>query len=302
MQANSPELRAWTRHPNASGSRRSARAAMLLAGACMFHAESVRAQDTHNLVAQAGNQFHGDSEENVLDGRAEAFWQDGVGGVDPSFFIHQAVADGDAGILSISSTFSLEGGAGDPIVVAGSNRSVALIEETIDPGPATSDTVTVTASLHWGGSGSLSDGGGSVDTGEVGATLRLDSCTVSFTHEFSSLPSQTSGGTECVATATNFGSAGAGLLTVTRIREAAGITSGSRFFVSAQIDGEAGTLSGLEYFDSGQYVASGQLVIEVAGAPYEFASPTFLTVPEPGDAALAAIALIALAALARRGR
>jgi MYXO-CTERM domain-containing protein len=287
----------------ASLRRRSVRRAwvvMSIASVCMLQAGTARAQDTHNLRAQAGNQFHVDGEENVLDGLAHELWQGGVGGVDPSFFFHEAEANGDAGVLSIASIFSLTGGAGAPIFVASSNRSSALIEETIDPGPATSDEITVTAMLLWSGSGSLTNGSGSVDTGEVGATLRVDDCIVTANEEFSSTPSQSSNSTECAGTATNFGSAGANLLTVTRIRSAAGTDSSSRFFVSAQIHGEAGTLSTLEYLDSGQYEASGQLLIEVTGAPYEFASPTFLTVPEPGDAALAAIALAALAALARR--
>jgi len=274
----------------------------VLMGACALHAEAVRAQDTHHLLASAGNQFHSDSEENLLDGRAEFVWQDGVQGTNPSFFIHQAVADGDSGVLSIFSRFSLAGGAGDPIIVLGNNRSVAVIEETIDPGTATSGTVTVTARLDWDGSGSLANGGGNVDTGKVSAYLTVDQCSVGFTKDFSSIPTQSGDGTECVPSATNFGSAGAGALTVTTIRDAAGIGSGSRFFVTAQIEGEAGTLSGLEYFDSGEYAASGQLSIEVSGAPFTYASPTFLTVPEPADAALAATALAALLTLARRRR
>jgi hypothetical protein len=113
---------------------------------------------------------------------------------------------------------------------------------------------------------------------------------VGWTKRFSSLPSQTSEGTECVGTATNFGSAGAEQLTVTQIR-ATPIGSSSRFFMEAQIEGEGGI--------SGEYEASGVLTIEVSGAPYEFSSPTFLTVPEPGAAALAVAALASLDIRAR---
>jgi hypothetical protein len=277
----------------------------LLVSACALHAEPLRAQttqDKHHLTVKVGNNFHGDTEVDRFDGHAEATWQGGVQGVNPSFFIHHAVADGDSGVLAIFSRFSNAGGAGDPEFAQGSNASAASIEETIDPGEATSDTVTVTARLVWGGSGSVVSGGGNVDTGEVSAGLIVDGCGVSFTKGFTSTPTQTSDGTECVATATNFGSAGAGALTVTRIRDAAGIGSGSRFFVTASISGEAGTFSGLEYFDSGEYEASGQLSIEVSGAAFTYSSPTFLTLPEPGDAALAAMAITVLSALARRRR
>jgi hypothetical protein len=60
------------------------------------------------------------------------------------------VADSDSGVLSIFE-FSL---AGDPTTRSSPSRTTppgAIIEETIDPGATTSDTVTVTATLDWGG-------------------------------------------------------------------------------------------------------------------------------------------------------
>jgi hypothetical protein len=268
------------------------RRGVAVAVVCALHAAAVHAQtsqDKHHLLAQAGNQFQGEVEVDRFDGRADFVWQNGVQGVNPSFFFHEAVADGDSGVLSIFSRFSRAGGPGDPILVDSSNRSVALIEETINPGTTTSDAVTVTARLHWNGSGSIGAG-----NGEVSAYLTVDQCSVGWTKGFSPL-SQTSAGTECVGTATNFGTASAGLLTVTKVR-ATPIGSSSRFFVTAQIEGES---SSGDYV-SGEYEASGVLTIEVVGAPYEFSSPTFLTVPEPGDAAHAIAVIAALGALARR--
>jgi hypothetical protein len=277
----------------------------LLMGACALQAEAVRAQtsqDKHHLTATAGNQFHGDTEVDRFDGHAEAVWQGGVQGINPTYFLHKAVADGDSGVLSIFSRFSLAGGPDDQEFAQSNNASGAIIEETIDPGATTSDTVTVTATLDWGGEGVLVDGSGDIDGGSVRASLTLDGCTVSFRKRFySSVPGESTG-TECAGNATNFGSASAGLLTVTRTRDAASIGSGTRFFVTASVSGDVDPNGLLEYLDSGEYAASGQLSVEVSGAAFTYSSPTFLTVPEPGDVVLAVTALAALALLARRRR
>lgn len=272
--------------------------------ACALHAQPVRAQgtqDKHHLRAQAGNQFHADVEVDRFDSHAAFLWQEGVGGVDPSFFVHQATVDSDSGVLAISSTFSLQGGPEAPILVAGSNASSASIEESIDPGNSPTGPVIVTAQLRWGGSGSLASSG-DTDIGSVSAGLAVNNCSVGYTKGFSSTGVASNDGSDfCSQTfyVTSIGQASAGLLKVTQIiAEPTAIPN--RFYVTASISGEAASNTSLEYFDSGQYEASGQLSIHVSGVDFTYSSPTFLTLPEPGDAVVAATAIAVLSMLARR--
>jgi hypothetical protein len=281
---------------------------LLSMGAFVLYAEAARAQTAlakHHLTVQLKN-CQTDVEADRFDGHAEAFCQGGVQGTNPSFFIHEGVADGDSGLLSIFSRFSSLGGAGDPIFVRSDPRSVASIEESIDPGNTPSGPVTITARFNWDGSGSLVDGSGDTDSGSVSAGLTVNNCSVSFRQTFYSDPNVLEPGEEVVNCSQSFyvtsiGSAGAGLLSVTQIIENPAKVP-TRFYVTASISGEVNQVSTLEYFDSGEYEASGHLSIEVSGVDFTYSSPTFLTVPEPGAAALAATAMAVLATRARRRR
>jgi hypothetical protein len=271
-----------------------------------LHVEAVHAQgaqDKHHLSATAGNQFHGDHEVDRFDGHAEALWQEGVAGVNPSFFLHRASADSDSGVLAIESTFSLMGGPEDPIVVAGSNASSASIEESIDPGDLPTGPVIVTARLVWSGSGQLVSSG-DVDHGSFSAGLRVNSCSASFRRNFFSTGAVSDDESDfCSQTfyVTSVATAGPGQLTVTQtIADPNAVPT--RFYVTALISGEAAPTTSLEYFDSGQYQVSGQLTVDVSGVDFTYSSPTFLTLPEPGNVALALAAFAAMAARVRVAR
>jgi hypothetical protein len=277
---------------------------LLLLVACALHAHAVHAQttqDKHHLLAsgRAGNQVEADAEVDRFDGRAEVVLQGGVQGANPSFFVHEAVADGDAGLLSIFSRFSLAGPDLDPLSRS-EHRTVALIEESVDPEFLSSGPVTFTAQLNWDGSGSPNDGNGEPNSASVSAGLRVNMCSVGFQQTFYSTgfgegtPSESCSNTAHV---TNTTAAGAGLLSITQTMDGSALPT--RFYVTAQIEGQA------SYFgpdDGAEYEASGTLSIEVTGVGYSFSSPTFLTLPEPGAAALVVTAVAPLAALARRRR
>lgn len=193
-------------------------------------------------------------------------------------------------------------GAGDPIVVASSNTSSAVIEESIDPGNVFSGPVIVTARLVRGGSGQLVDGSGDIDTGSVSAGLAINNCSAGFRKSFASAGfgvDDPSGSCPSTFYVTGDIEAGVGLLVVRQtIAEPAAVPN--RFCVTASVSGEAAQNTALEYFDSGQYTASGQLTIEVSGVDFTYSSPTFLTAPEAGDTAGVAAVFVALLLLAQR--
>jgi hypothetical protein len=257
------------------------------------------AQNSHYLLARAGNQFQSESTFDPNDDHVEKLFQLGVGGVNPSFFSHLASTDSASGVMTLSSGFSSLGGAGDPIQPSPDPRSVALIEQAIDPGATTAEDVTVTATLVWDGAGSLTSGSGDVDGGFVAALLDIDGCRVYLERRFySNGTSSDDAPVDSCTSPTGSVSGGPGALSVTVTRPAASISSGTRFYLETQLEAEANFL---EYFDSGQWSASAALSVEVTGAAYSFESPTFLTVPEP--AALAAeLTAVGVLGIRRRRR
>jgi hypothetical protein len=262
----------------------------------LFPASGARAQNSHYLLARAGSSSQSESTFDVNDGHVEKLSQLGVGGVNPSYFSHFASADGDSGVMILSSSFSLLGGVSDPIKPSTDPRSVALIEQSIDPGTPTGD-VTVSATLAFEGNVSLESGSGDVDGGSISALLDIDGCRVYFRRRFYSNGSTTDSPIDNCGWANATTVVGPGLLSVSITRSAASISGLTHFYVETQLDADA---TYLEYFDSGEWAASGVLSVEVTGAPYTFASPTFLTVPEPAAVGANLVALGALFAWRRR--
>lgn len=277
--------------------KRNARTGIALLALLVFPAGGAQAQNSHHLLAQAGGSFQSESTFDPNDGYVEKLFQLGVAGVNPSSFSHFASADGDSGVMLLSSSFSLLGGASDPIKPSTDPRSVALIEQSIDPGAPTGD-VTVSATLTFDGSVALESGSGDVDGGSVSALLDIDGCRVFFRRRFYSNGTSTDSPIDNCGWPTAITSVGPGALSVSVTYPAASISSLTRFYVEAQIDADA---TYLDYLDSGAWAASGVLGVEVAGAPYTFASPTFLSVPEPAAVAANLVALGALA-MGRRSR
>jgi hypothetical protein len=274
---------------------RSLRATLGVALLVAFSPDTADAQ-SHRLLARAGSQAQTESTTDVNVDFVEKLFELGVAGVNPSFFSHYAAADGAAGFMTLSSAFSRLGGAGDPIQPSSDPRSVARIEQFIDPGTPSGD-VTLTATLTWAGAVSLTSGSGDVDGGAVAASLALDGCRVFFRRRsYSNGTSEDSPVVNC-SSGVGIGFAGPGVLSVTITRSAASISSFTRYALEAQLEAEATFLDPL---DSGEWQASAGLSVGVTGAPYTFASPTFLTVPEPAAVGANLVALGALFAWRRR--
>ena len=107
---------------------------------------------SHYLLAQTNGSFHGEATSDPGVSHVEHPLQEGVGGVNPSYYVLHASTDGATGVMTITRSWSLVGGAADPILPPTSYDSATRIAQDIDPGTPLSDTVTVHATLSWNGS------------------------------------------------------------------------------------------------------------------------------------------------------
>lgn len=269
-----------------------------LAVVCAIAWSGVADAQPHRLTVATGNSFNGDFTTDPDETRIEHLYNGGVGGLGQNYFAYQGAVDSDTGALDLSALWGLEGGAEDPIVVPLPVDSYSSLYQVLDPGIPSEDFVSVTASLVWNGSALLVSQSGDVDRVDLTGRLEVDGCYVSVLRRFYSngtVENSVNGSSEN-ATCSHDGALG--LLTVTKTRAAANVSSFSRFPIEAIIDATTGDIENQDY---GQMVMSGQLGVATSGAVFTSASPTFLSAPEPAAFAAAAGALSVLAALAMGG-
>jgi len=254
---------------------------------------------SHYLLARTNGSFQGESTFDVNVDHVEHLYQQGVGGVNPSFCSISASTSGASGGMGITGTWSLIGGAADPIQPPTTYHSATRIAQDLDPGNPTGDVVTVHATLLWDGGADM-ESVGDIDRTSLSAQLRLGECQAYFRRSFYSHGLVEDAPIDC-AEANAVGTAEPGAIDVTLTYPSAAVSGLTRFHVDAQLAADID--NPVEYGDSGQYQVNGTLFVEVAGLDgYEFQSPTFLTAPEAGSEAGAAVELAAVLALARRRR
>lgn len=263
--------------------RPAALAAVVVALVCAGNAS---AWSSHSLNAQAG--AINDSSTDVNDSSVDALEQIGIPGVDDYSYFAHAAANSDSGVLLAES--SIDNGEGatkySAVTIAGIEQWLQLVD---GGGPVTVEFLldldlsaqsTGTAAARAAGRldvGSLCGLYVQVSPGEDPELV--DNCSDDYPYiDFET-------------------SIGAGALQVTATYAAGHVPSTIDFL--AQVENEITLYSATAL---AQAFASGGLAISVSGASaYSFTSPTFLTLPEPRDAALGLAALGALAVCARRG-
>jgi hypothetical protein len=258
------------------------------AALALLCAGDAAAWDAHSLSAQAGNPFNGDSSNSVADTSVDALAQFGVPGVNDFAYFAHAAADSDSGVLLAESLIDNGPGATSTTAI-----TIASIEQWLD---VQDDGVPVTVRFQL----TTNLSADRVGTAISQAAARLDVTTLCGVY----VEVSPGADTEVIDNCTDDypyvsfqGSGSADAIQVTVTWQPGHLPTHIDFL--AQVENEINV--GFSAQALAQTLASGALSISVEGAAsYEFTSPTFLTVPEPGAFAAAAVALGALAALALR--
>ena len=253
------------------------------------------AAQSHYLLARTNGSFNGQSTSNTNVDHVEHLYQNGVGGVNPSYYAISASTDSASGVMTIDGSWSLGGGAADPIQPPATYHSATRIAEDLDPGNPLGDTVTVRATLVWSGTASM-DSPTNVESTNVAAQLRVENCQAYFRwHIYSSGFPAEANPIDC-SEPTATGTAGSGAIQVELDYPAIAVDGFTSFHVDAQLAADID--NAVDYGDSGQYSVHGTLFVEILGVDdYAWESPTFLTAPEPEGALLGEVTVAGMLAL-----
>jgi hypothetical protein len=255
--------------------QRPLRVVLDLAGAAVIWLSSAPAGagslNQHYLLAQVGQSTAAVTDETFDENEStvQASFQDGVPGTDPNARALFASVNSASGVVSTS-------GITVDKLVANKGRAFAQIEERmfLDGG---SGPVEIDALL-------LLNGSASGDYIEIDASLQIGDCIVGVRRYSNGDPPFVSNNDCDDTAAVNWEvSGGGGALQITAIfaNEPSALDVGA--WVSGDFGGSASDVA------NGEFSSGGALSIGVLGSTASYASPSFLTVPEPGHALLLAV-------------
>jgi hypothetical protein len=265
--------------------RRWLRAFLWSAGAVAagVSAAPAAALNSHYLFAEVGQSTAAESEVtfDTNESSVSVSYQNGVPGTDPNARTLFASVDSASGVL-------LTSGITDTLLVANKGRALALLEERMffegGSGPVVIDALL------------LLDGGGTGDYIELDASLQVGNCIVGVRRYIGvpNPPDVSNNGCTDTAAVTWDVSGGEGALSIT----ATYAGKPSAVDIGAWVSGDFG--GSVSDIADGQFSSGGALSISSEGSTASFASDSFLTVPEPGNAVLLCVGGLALFLQRRR--
>jgi hypothetical protein len=231
-----------------------------------FHASPAAALSKHRLVAQV-TVLGGDLSVDPNDSSVEDSYENGVPGTNPNNRALHATVNSASGVFVVN-------GATNDLTVPNASRATALLEQLMD---LQSVPVVIDAQLTL-------DGGGVGGFIELDASLQVGECIVALRRTFGSASDgfevTTNGCTDNSFVSWNAGG-GDGALHITSTWAKKPFLG--EVYMAAQVSGDFG--GSLSDIPTGSFSHSGQLSIGTQGGDVVYFSDSFLTVPEPDDAA-----------------
>jgi hypothetical protein len=253
---------------------------VLCALATGFHASPAAALSKHRLLASVPPSL-GEFTLDPNDSSVEIVYESGVAGTDPNSRLLTASVNSASGVLVVNGTTNA-------LLRPNQSRAVALLEQLMD---MDSVPTVIDATL-------ILDGGGGGGLIELDARLQVGDCIVGLSRdvgtEGAGFEVTTNGCTDNSFVSWNAGG-GDGALHITSTWAKKPFLG--EVYMAAQVSGDFG--GSLSDIPTGSFSHSGQLSIATQGGDVVYFSDSFLTVPEPDDAAGLIATLGALAMLAR---